>query len=378
MSLRPRVVALVTALVLAPLSVPARAQSAGDLDRADQLYRKGNTAYDAEKWQDAYDTFGAAWALKKSFDIAGNLGDVELVLGKPRDAAEHLSYSLRHAPASMKAEVRDRTKQLLTEARAQVGTVVVRVNVNDAEIFVDGRLVGRSPLPGELFVDPGDRTLEAKFAGHPTSRQVVHAAKGIEVQAALFVESNGTTGSGMSGVGTPGIAAAGAAGKGSDAGTGGSGVPANGAQGGQALAARDSGETGSSKSWVPIAVGGGVAAVGVFVGVTTWILANGKNTDAQDRLAELNQKKADCGNPASDVAAICASLRAANSDRDAYRHWVLPSFLVGGAAAAATAAYVLWPVRASASQGSKSAFVSVRPSVAVSATDWNLAVSGTW
>jgi len=54
--------------------------------------------------QDGYDAYRKAWDLKQSSDIRRNLGNVEVELGKPRDAAEHLSYCLKRFPSTGSAE----------------------------------------------------------------------------------------------------------------------------------------------------------------------------------------------------------------------------------------------------------------------------------
>src|SRR4051812_30525864 len=69
---------------------PARAPDAGQ--SADQLFQKGRALYQSGKIQPARDALAAAWALKKSYDIAANLATAELELGMARDAAEHFAY----------------------------------------------------------------------------------------------------------------------------------------------------------------------------------------------------------------------------------------------------------------------------------------------
>ena len=68
------------------------------LDHADELFEQAVTAYDAGRLADAEAKLAEAWGLKRTHDIAGNLGVVELKLGKYPEAATHLAWALQHFP----------------------------------------------------------------------------------------------------------------------------------------------------------------------------------------------------------------------------------------------------------------------------------------
>lgn len=142
-------------------------------ERAAALYREGNTLYDQNKYVEAEARYQAAWDIQRSFDVAGNLGNVELVVKQPRDAAEHLSYAIEIFPLGEKPSKKAFLESRLTEARAQVGALKIDVNVEGAEVLVDGRVVGRSPLQGEVFVDPGSRVIEARRGADQTKSSVL-------------------------------------------------------------------------------------------------------------------------------------------------------------------------------------------------------------
>ena len=156
-----------------------------DMDKADELYRQGNEAYKQNRLKDAYGFYKEAWKLKKSYDIAGNLGAVEAAINLPRDAAEHLLHSLRQFPANGKPEARDKTRQRFEEALKQIGTLTIKVNVDAADILIDGKSIGKAPLDQEVFVDPGKRRIEAKLEGYEPVRQELQVAKGSTHQVAL-------------------------------------------------------------------------------------------------------------------------------------------------------------------------------------------------
>ena len=181
----PAILLSALSFATAASATPPLADVAMSAEEGDELYRRGNTAYAQKDWPEAYRLYLAAWNLKKSFDIAGNLGDVELFLGKPRDAAEHLAYSLRIFPPNGKPEARQRTRTRLAEARTQVLAMTIHSAPAGAEILVDGRAIGKTPLDGEVFVSPGSHTVEAKLEGYVTAKQTVQGTKGASQEVRL-------------------------------------------------------------------------------------------------------------------------------------------------------------------------------------------------
>ncbi|WP_437286484.1 hypothetical protein [Sorangium sp. So ce406] len=157
-------------------------------ERAAQLYREGNQFYDEGRFAEAEARYQAAWDLQQSFDVAGNLGNVELEVNQPREAAEHLLYALDTFPLGEKLEKRSFLQKRLAEAKSQVGTLRISVNVDDAEVLIDGKLIGHSPLDTQVFVDPGKRTLEARRAGARTSTSLF-VARGSDQRIALSLDT---------------------------------------------------------------------------------------------------------------------------------------------------------------------------------------------
>src|SRR5271156_5274778 len=99
-------------------SVPAQVVQL--FDQAEDAFAKGDK-------QGAYNAYRAAWALQKSYDIAGNLGNVELKLGKYRDAAERLAFSLENFPPTGEEATQKATERKLAEAVKEIGRLHLRV-----------------------------------------------------------------------------------------------------------------------------------------------------------------------------------------------------------------------------------------------------------
>lgn len=131
-------------------------------DQARELFEKGVKAIDEKRWPQAHEALLAAWQIKPHWQIAVNLGVVEMKLGKPRDAAEHLTFYLHEAPTDRKEE-RARAQAQLNEARKKIATVRIVVDVDGANLIIDNKPFGKSPVNGPVFFEPGVHGIEASF-----------------------------------------------------------------------------------------------------------------------------------------------------------------------------------------------------------------------
>ncbi len=153
--------------------------------RADELAERGKALGRQERWQEALPLFQEAYLLKQSYDIAGNLGLVEAALKRWRDAAEHLSLGVRGFPSGGKASHREHLANKLKQAQTHVGAVVITVNMDGARVRVDGNDVGATPLPAEIYVDPGTHTISATLAGYRAPEQTLAATAGSSHEISL-------------------------------------------------------------------------------------------------------------------------------------------------------------------------------------------------
>src|SRR5687768_4046638 len=132
-----RTIAALLLLSFAPIttwSPPARAVPGEDdaNTRADEYFRQGKALVREGDLEGARRAYLAGFQLKKGYDIAGNLGNVELELGRPRDAAEHLTWCVRNFPATGTPKQLEMAKERLAEARKQIGALSIVVNVDGA------------------------------------------------------------------------------------------------------------------------------------------------------------------------------------------------------------------------------------------------------
>jgi hypothetical protein len=304
----------------------------------DRLYQQGLMANRAGKLVEAEQAYRSALALRKSHDIAANLGLVELKLGKHRDAAEHLAFALRHSPPSDGESIRTKIRQRLDEAMASVGTLRVKAGVPGAEIVIDGTVVGTEPLEGEVFVEPGAHTIEARLVGYKGAPQAVTVAKGQSVDVALTLVKSASTVEGSGTAGGPG--------------------------GGKPVVV-----DGPNKGLIIAGIASSVAAAGAGIGFA--VVSNGKGSTADERLETLRQQAGNRSPCRAVQTMACEEVRGLIVDRDLFGNLAAWSFLISGAVGAGTAIYLLTAAEPGATRS-----ITVAPAVTYDAA--GLMLTGAW
>ena len=147
-------------------------------EQAAQFMKEGQRLFKQNRFDDAVDALTQAFALMRTYDIAVALGDAEAKLGWPTFAASHLRYALNHFPINASRAERDAIQKRFEKARAQVGALTLRVNIAGANLFLNGVAVGTSPIDTEVFVDPGELSVEAKLADHEPQRKSLFVLAG--------------------------------------------------------------------------------------------------------------------------------------------------------------------------------------------------------
>lgn len=294
--------------------------------KAGVLYDEGRTLLKASKWEDARASLLAAWSLHKHWQIAASLATCELELGLAREAAEHARFYLRNTLPDR----RERAEALLKTATAKIATLTVKVEPAGAEVLIDGAAAGRAPLADALFVEPGRRHVVARSPGMPDATETLDLLAGSTRTVSLELKRPGDVGGGI--VSPP-------AGDGSSA---------------------------PSPGWM--AVTGGLALVGIGLGIGFTVAANGK----ADNAAALQQPGGESvcfgGSPTPGCSDLSETLTAQSTLSNA----AVVSFLLGGVFTLGTAGLGLWTVSTSSHKAG------VRAVPALSATHGGVTILGTW
>jgi hypothetical protein len=157
-------------------------------------FKEAIAFYEADDAPKAYQLLSKMFASNPTYDVATVLGQVEEKLGKYRDAAEHYEFGIRFAPVGKSEKIDKgigRTKELLAVVKKRIVTLKVSVEPG-AEITLDGKVMGTSPLPADLFVEPGEHFIRASHPTNGAAEQKTSAQAGEErtVSLVLWKELN--------------------------------------------------------------------------------------------------------------------------------------------------------------------------------------------
>jgi hypothetical protein len=133
-----------------------------------QLEKKAFDAAEADQLDKAASALRAAWRLAPASATACNLGRVELERSRFTDAAEFLSRCTEAPPKGGTEDEKARYRRhldALAQARKKVVAVRVHVSEPGADVLLDDKPIGASPLPRVVFVDPGPHELTASLDG---------------------------------------------------------------------------------------------------------------------------------------------------------------------------------------------------------------------
>jgi hypothetical protein len=286
--------------------------SAADNARATDLFKRGKQAFGRGDMAEAEQLFAEAWAIRKSSDIAANLGQSQLEQQKFRVAAEHFAWALANLLPSATDTQRKAVETGLARARAEVGMLRLNVKPEGASVLVGEQALGTDPTPHGVFVEPGEVIVSVKHPGFVSVDKRLMVAKGTEQAVDIQLlpgetPQPPTTGPIESGLG------AGASGP-----------------------ATDVAEE-PQKSLVPAYVATGVAVVGGVAGVVFTLSAGSKEDDADQHRDELQAR----GGCAASSSPECTELKSERESVDTSRNLAVGAFIVGGVAAV-TAGYFYW------------------------------------
>ncbi|MGK3999690.1 PEGA domain-containing protein [Sorangium sp. So ce1024] len=292
-------------------------------------FQEGRRAHAEGRLEEAELSYLRAWSRMKSYDIATNLGQVQLKLNKPVSAAKHLAFGLRTVGPEVEPERLEVMEALLAEAKAQVGTLRVRaMNVAEVEVYLDGERVPEEAARHELYLEPGEHVLLMRHAGYEDAVLRVITGPGLTETIAHRLKPKAEKAPGAGAAGAPAAAGPQAA---NDA------PPAKLPE--TTAAPRE------ARSWVPVIALGAASAVGLGLGVGFTVAANAASADVDRQTQEIHGAGGQCAKPTDAFAARCAELHRTGTRADTFGNGARVAYVAAGALAIATVGYVMWPPR---------------------------------
>ena len=179
---------LAVGLVLVGTPRSAVAGAAGERLEALRDLKEGNRLFDAGDYLAALARFERAYAKVPSPKLFFNFGQVHRRLGRTVEALEFYEKFLAEAP-NASANLRAEAQQWIADLEKSVASVTISVDRAGAEVTVDGRSSGVTPLAGPVRVLPGTHQIVvqpgAAGAAPFVEKIVARAGQRIAIEAHL-------------------------------------------------------------------------------------------------------------------------------------------------------------------------------------------------
>lgn len=160
--------------------------AARDIAEARRHFEQGVALFQEDDMEAALAEFRASYGLNPLPQVLFNIAVSLRRLRRYAEAADSLRQYLA-GPADESAERRELAQSLVTELEALLARVSLSVDREDADVFVDGELVGRTPLDGPLRLATGEHVVEVRLDGFQTFRErvAVHGGQDIDLTVEL-------------------------------------------------------------------------------------------------------------------------------------------------------------------------------------------------
>jgi hypothetical protein len=158
---------------------PAWAQSAEEVrQEARRHYEAGAAAFEAQDYATALAEMEASYALFPSLRTLYSIALCRHGLLDYPGALVAFEQYLREGGADVPAALREEAESLMAAMRRDMARIDVRVDVEAADVLVDGTLRGTTPLAVPIDVGPGVHLIEVRSDGFESAVHRVTLAAG--------------------------------------------------------------------------------------------------------------------------------------------------------------------------------------------------------
>jgi len=159
------------------------------LARGDKLAARGKIEDAFAQFEAALADYQAAYESYPDPQIYFPIAQAEQRLGRFVDALQHYQELLAESKA-LGAALRSQVQVHLDEVRKNLAAVVFEVEPSGADIQLDGKPAGRSPMSQPLFVEPGQHTYQVSRSGYRVAEGRMDLVPGKELRKRIRLEKS--------------------------------------------------------------------------------------------------------------------------------------------------------------------------------------------
>ncbi|MGB8299255.1 MAG: PEGA domain-containing protein [Polyangia bacterium] len=128
--------------------------------QAQRLLTEGSTLYEKGDYAGALEKFTAAYSAYPSPKLMFNIGQADRDLSRPVEALEAFEKFLA-SDTNASPETTADARRAVAELQEQLGRIRVDCETSGAEVSLDGKSVGLTPLPDLIWATPGRHQITA-------------------------------------------------------------------------------------------------------------------------------------------------------------------------------------------------------------------------
>jgi len=133
---------------------------------ADEHFRRGVELFRDRRFGDAATEFEEAYRLSPAYVVLYNIGQVNAALGRSVEAVDAYEKYLKQGAAQISPERTQEVQSELGKQRDRIGTVALRTTPEGADIRMDGKWIGKTPLSRPVRATIGRHTFDAFLSGY--------------------------------------------------------------------------------------------------------------------------------------------------------------------------------------------------------------------
>ncbi len=159
------------------------------IDEARRRFDRGVQLYNDEDYALALIEFERAYELVANYRVLYNIGQVSIQLRKYARARAALERYLALGEGEIDEERLAEVDADVEMLRGRTAQLRVQISEPKAQIFLDGELLGLSPLEGPVLVDAGTHSLNVRAAGFISKEKSIKLAGGDELSIDVRLEA---------------------------------------------------------------------------------------------------------------------------------------------------------------------------------------------
>jgi tetratricopeptide (TPR) repeat protein len=153
-------------VLLSCVAAPGRADEGDARAQALALLHDGNEKLDQRLFLEALDRFERAYALFPSPKLHFNIAQALNELGRPVEALAHYERYVHEVKEEESPDNWRTAHEQIFRLEGAVARVEIQTNIADAQVTVDGKPVGTTPLDAPVRLMPGPHAIVVARAGY--------------------------------------------------------------------------------------------------------------------------------------------------------------------------------------------------------------------